>query len=62
VLEGGASLRLSPHGLAPERAAVPAFGVVRLERKLGSWWLVETVDGAEGWVSEEILALSPALD
>jgi hypothetical protein len=62
VLIGGASLRLSPHGLAPERASVPGFSVVRLERKLGAWWLVETADGAEGWVSEEILAVSPALD
>jgi hypothetical protein len=59
VLAGGASLRLSPHGLAPERGAVPAFTVVRLDRRLGTWWLVETREGARGWVPEEILAHTP---
>jgi hypothetical protein len=59
VLAGGASLRLSPHGLAPERSAVPAFTVVRLERGLGGWWLVRTPEGARGWVPDNILALTP---
>jgi len=62
VLVGGSSLRTSPHGLAPERGTVPAFNVVHLSRKLGAWWLVETGDGALGWVPSDILAPIPALD
>lgn len=62
VLVGGASLRVSPHGLAPERGAVPGFSLVRLERSFGTWWLVRTLDGAEGWIPANILARSPALD
>jgi Predicted transcriptional regulator len=59
VLAGGASLRLSPHGLAPERGTVLAFSIVRLDRRLGSWWLIETAEGTRGWVPEEILAETP---
>lgn len=59
VLAGGASLRLSPHGLAPERGTVPPFTIVRLERQVGAWWLIETAEGARGWVPEEILAATP---
>jgi len=62
VLAAGASLRLSPHGLAPERGAVPGFSIVRLERQVGSWWLIRTEEGAQGWVPGEVLARSPALD
>jgi len=59
VLAGGASLRLSPHGLAPERGTVLAFSIVRLDRRVGGWWLIETGNGAKGWVPEEILAETP---
>jgi hypothetical protein len=59
VLAGGASLRLSPHGLAPERGKVPTFAIVRLDRQVGNWWLIETAEGVRGWVPEEILAASP---
>ena len=62
VLVGGSSLRTSPHGLAPERGTIPAFNVVHLSRRLGAWWLVETSDGALGWVPSDILAPIPALD
>lgn len=62
VLAAGASLRISPHGLAPERGAVPGFSIVRLQRQVGSWWLIRTEEGAEGWVPAEILARTPALD
>jgi len=62
VLSGGVSLRTSPHGLAPERGALPGFSVVRLERREGSWWLVRAANGVEGWVPAEILAPSPALN
>jgi hypothetical protein len=59
VLAGGASLRLSPHGLAPERGTVLPFSIVRLERELAGWRLIETPEGARGWVPEEILAETP---
>ncbi len=59
VLAGGASLRLSPHGLAPEGGTVLAFSIVRLDRRLAGWWLIETAEGTKGWVPEEILALTP---
>jgi len=59
VLAGGASLRLSPHGLAPERGTVLPFSIVRLDRRLAGWWLIETAEGAKGWVPEEILAETP---
>ena len=59
VLAGGASLRLSPHGLAPEKGTVLAFSIVRLDRRQGGWWLIETPEGARGWVPEEILAETP---
>jgi oxygen tolerance protein BatD len=62
VLAGGVSLRISPHGLAPERGTLPGFSVVRLERRLGSWWLVRAANGAEGWVPAEILALGAGLN
>jgi hypothetical protein len=62
VLAGGVSLRTSPHGLAPERGTLPGFSIVRLERRLGSWWLVRAANGVEGWVPVEILAPSPALN
>ena len=60
VLIGGASLRISPHGLAPARGGVPAFRVVQLSRQSGGWWLVRA-DGSTGWVPAEILVESPAL-
>jgi hypothetical protein len=62
VLVGGSSLRVSPHGLAPERGTVLPFSVVRLDRRQGGWWLIETSDGAIGWVPADILAPVPALD
>ena len=54
--------RSGSHGLAPERGALPAFSVVTLERHEGTWWLVESESGAQGWVPEEILAVVPALN
>lgn len=62
VLVGGASLRVSPHGLSPERGSVPGFSVVRIERHLGAWWLVRAANGNEGWVPGDILAFTPLLD
>lgn len=54
VLAGGASQRVSPHGLAPTTGAIPAFTVVKLIRKSGNWWLIES-DAGVGWVPSEIL-------
>jgi hypothetical protein len=62
VLGAGASLRLSPYGLAPERGTAPAFTVIELERRVPGWWLVRTAQDAEGWIPEEIVARVPALD
>jgi hypothetical protein len=60
VLAGGASQRVSPHGLAPTTGAIPAFTVVKLIRKNGNWWLIES-DGGVGWVPSEILVEAPLL-
>lgn len=62
VLVGGSSLKVSPHGLAPDRGTVLPFSVVRMDRRQGGWWLIETGDGAIGWVPADILAPLPALD
>lgn len=55
VLIGRASLRVSPHGLAPTVGSLPAFSVVQPVRAEGAWSLVRSPD-AEGWVPAEILA------
>ena len=55
MLIGGASLRVSPHGLAPAVSSIPAFSVVEPVRAEGQWWLVRS-PGGEGWVPAEILA------
>ncbi|MGQ0701780.1 MAG: hypothetical protein ACT4PM_01450 [Gemmatimonadales bacterium] len=57
VLMGGASLRVSPHGLAPAVSSIPAFSVVEPLRAQGEWWLVRS-SGGEGWIPSDILALS----
>ena len=54
VLTGGASQRVSPHGLAPALAAVPGFTVVELIRPEGGWWLVRA-GVQEGWIPSGIL-------
>jgi hypothetical protein len=60
VLAGGASQRVSPHGLAPTTGAIPAVTVVKLIRKNGNWWLIES-DAGVGWVPAEILVEAPTL-
>jgi hypothetical protein len=62
VLVGGSGLRVSPYGLAPELGTVLPFSIVRLDRRQGGWWLIETADGATGWVPADILAPVLALD
>jgi hypothetical protein len=62
VIAQGSSLRVSPHGLAPEQGAVPAYAVVRLEHHRPGWWLVRTRDGARGWVPDNAVAPVPRLD
>lgn len=58
VLAGGARQRVSPHGLAPTTGAIPAFTVVKLIRKTGNWWLIDS-DVGVGWVPSEILVEAP---
>ncbi|NOT08379.1 MAG: hypothetical protein HOP28_09260, partial [Gemmatimonadales bacterium] len=62
VLTGGASLRVSPHGLAPELGSAPAFSLVRLVRSAPGWWLVETAAGGAGWIVDDVLAPLPTLN
>lgn len=50
------NLRLSPHGLAPERGAVPGLSLVRIEERAGDWLLVQDRGGARGWIPRRALA------
>ncbi|MEO8452616.1 MAG: hypothetical protein ABI647_22675 [Gemmatimonadota bacterium] len=59
-LDGAATLRVSPHGLAPEKSAVPALSYLELERSEPGWWLVRDRRGQRGWVAAK--ALVPARD
>ena len=62
VIAQAASLRVSPHGLAPEQGTVPAYVLVRLEYHRPGWWLIRTGDGARGWVPDHAVAPVPRLD
>lgn len=62
VIAQGSSLRVSPHGLAPEQGTAPPYVVVRLEHHWPGWWLVRTRDGARGWVPDDAVAPVPRLD
>jgi len=55
VAAGNATLRLSPHELAPAVGEVPALGAVRLELERGAWYRVEAAGGGEGWMRGEDL-------
>ncbi|MGH7562137.1 MAG: SH3 domain-containing protein, partial [Gemmatimonadales bacterium] len=62
IVAASASLRVSPHGLAAEQGSVPAFRVVKVERGAPGWWLVQTRDGARGWVPDDVVAPVPRLN
>ncbi len=62
VTAASSSLRVSPHGLAPEQGTVAAYGLVRLEQHRPGWWLVATTGGARGWVPDDVIAPVPRLD
>ena len=49
-------MRLSPHGRAPEVAAVASGAIVRPQRRQGRWVLVEGPEGRSGWMAGEALA------
>jgi hypothetical protein len=44
------TLRLSPHGLAPELGALPALSRVVVEGSAGDWVLVRDARGTRGWL------------
>jgi len=50
-----ASLRLSPHELAPAVGEVPHLGAVRVQLARGVWYRVEAAGGQEGWMRAEDL-------
>lgn len=56
------TLRLSPHGLAPERGAVPGLSLIRVEDRAGDWVLVRDRSGARGWVPRRGIALIGATE
>jgi hypothetical protein len=47
---GAVTLRLSPHGLAPERGTVPGLSRVAVEHRSGAWALIRDHGGNRGWV------------
>jgi hypothetical protein len=55
VAAGNASLRLSPHELAPAVGEVPELGAVRVELVRGNWYRVTATGGQEGWMRSEDL-------
>jgi tetratricopeptide (TPR) repeat protein len=57
VVESNASLRLSPHELAPAVGEIPALGAVRPEVRRGSWLRVTSPGGELGWIRQEDVAL-----
>lgn len=56
------TLRLSPHGLSPERGAVPGLSLIRVEERAGAWVLVRDRSGARGWVPRGTIALVGATE
>jgi hypothetical protein len=51
-----ASLRLSPHGLAPSLAALESGSAVRILRRSPGWVLVEAPGAQRGWLADEAVA------
>ncbi len=50
------TLRISPHGLAPEVGALESGGAVRILRRQPGWSLVRASGGREGWVAAGTVA------
>lgn len=60
VVTTNASLRLSPHELAPAVGEVPALGAVRVDLSRGTWFRVIATGGQEGWMrAEDLERLGP---
>jgi hypothetical protein len=59
VIAFNATLRLSPHELAPAVGEVPKLGAVRVDLRRGAWWRVRAPGGQTGWIRESDLALVP---
>lgn len=54
--EAAVSLKVSPHGLAPEQADLPALSRVWVERGQGGWLLVRDHLGRRGWMPASVIA------
>lgn len=55
VATANASLRLSPHELAPAVGEVPALGTVRVALARGGWYRVTGTGNQEGWMRADDL-------
>ena len=51
-----ATLRLSPHGLAPTVAALESGSAVRILRQAPGWVMVEAPGSQRGWLADEAVA------
>ncbi len=59
---GQVALRVSPHGLAPERGGLPALTRVWIERRDGDWLLVRDHLANRGWIAASAVAPVRGLD
>jgi hypothetical protein len=57
VVATNATLRLSPHELAPPVGEVPKLGTVRVDLQRGGWWRVRATGGQTGWIRQNDVAL-----
>lgn len=55
VAAANATLRMSPHELAPSVGEVPELGAVRVQLTRGPWYRVTATGGQEGWMRAEDL-------
>lgn len=55
VAAANATLRMSPHELAPSVGEVPELGAVRVQLARGNWYRVAATGGQEGWMRAEDL-------
>jgi hypothetical protein len=51
-----ATLRLSPHGLAPSLAVLESGSAVRILRRSPGWVMVEAPGSQHGWLADEAVA------
>jgi hypothetical protein len=51
------TLRVSPHGRAPELGPLESGGAVRILRRDGGWVLVRALGSREGWIASNAIAV-----